>query len=117
MAAQTSDLMSSCAYQLKIVNSIRASLDVQVAERVVNAIITSRLDYCKSLLAGLTVQDFTRLQRLQNAAARCVLMRPRDLVLQTCCVSCTGSRCVNEYILNCCYSHTIRLMVQPLNTW
>ena len=78
MTTQTSHLMSSCAYQLKLVNSIRASLDVQVAERVVNAIFTSRLDYCNSLLAGLTVQDFTRLQRLQNAAARCVLMRPRD---------------------------------------
>ena len=35
MTAQTSHLMSSCAYQLKLVNSIRASLDVQVAERVV----------------------------------------------------------------------------------
>ena len=43
-----------------------------------NAIFTSRLDYCDFLLAGLTVQDFTRLKRLQNAAARCVLMRPRD---------------------------------------
>ena len=42
--------MSSCAYQLKLVNSIRASLDVQVAER---------LDYRNSLLAGLIVQDFT----------------------------------------------------------
>ena len=78
MTTQTSHLMSSCTYQLKLVNSIRASLDVQVAERVVNAIFTSRLDYCNSLLAGLTEQDFTRLQRLQNAAARCVLMRPRD---------------------------------------
>ena len=78
ITAQTSHLMSSCAYQLKLVNSIRANHDVQ-AERVVNAIFTSRLDYCNSLLAGLTVQDFTRLQRLQNAAARCVLMRPRDL--------------------------------------
>ena len=43
-----------------------------------NTIFTSRLDYCNSLLAGLTVQNFTRLQRLSNAAARCVLMRPRD---------------------------------------
>ena len=57
--------MSSCAYQLKLVNSIRGSLDVQGAERVVNAIFTFRLDYCNSLLAGLTVQGFTRLQRLQ----------------------------------------------------
>ena len=72
MTAHTSHLMSSCAYQLKLVNSIRASLDVQ------NAIFTSRLDYCNYLLAGFTVQDFTRLQRLQNATGRCVLMRPRE---------------------------------------
>ena len=38
MTAQTSHLMSCCAYQLKLVNCIRASLDVQVAE---NAIFTS----------------------------------------------------------------------------
>ena len=50
-----SHLMSSCDYQLKLNNSIRASLDVQVSERVVNAIFTSRLDYCNSLLAGRTV--------------------------------------------------------------
>ena len=78
ITAQTSHLMSFCAYQLKLVNSIRASLDVQVAERVVNTIFASRLDYCNSLLTGLTVQDFTRLQRLQITSARCVLMRPRD---------------------------------------
>ena len=78
MTAQTSHLMSSCAYQLKLVNCIRASFDVQLAERVVNAIFTSRLDYCNYLLADLTIQDFTRLQRLQNTAARCVLMRPWD---------------------------------------
>ena len=95
----------------------RASLDVQVAERVVNAIFTSRLDYCNSLLAGLTAQDFTRMQRLQNAAARCILMRPRDF-------SATDMLCEmhrlpvrNEYIINCCYSLTKLLMVQPLNTW
>ena len=64
MTAHTSHLMSFCAYQLKLVNRIRASLDVQVAARVVNAIFTSRLDYCNSLLAGLTVQDFTRLHRV-----------------------------------------------------
>ena len=64
ITAQTSHLMSSCAYQLKLVNSIRTSLDVRVADRVMNAIFTSRLDYCNSLLAGLTVQDFTRLKRL-----------------------------------------------------
>ena len=65
----TAPLMSSCANQLKLVNSIRGSLDVQFTERVVNTIFTYRVDYCNSMLAGLTVQDFIRLQRLQNAAA------------------------------------------------
>ena len=59
--AHTSHLMSSCTYQLKLVNSIRATLDVQVAKRVVNAIFTSRLDYGNSLLAGLTVQDSAKI--------------------------------------------------------
>ena len=77
ITAQTSHLMNSCAYLLKLVNSIRGSLDVQVAESVVNAIFTFRLYYCSSLLADLTVQDFARFQRLQNATAGCVLMIPR----------------------------------------
>ena len=77
MTAQTSHLMSSCAYQLKLVNSIRASLDVQVAERAVDAVFT---DWTTVIVCwpALIIQDFTRLKRLQNAAARCVLMRPRD---------------------------------------
>ena len=36
-------------------------------------------------------------------------------MLHTCCVSCAGSRCVNEYIINCCYSLTKFLMVQLLS--
>ena len=79
---------------------------------MVNAIFTSRLDYCNSLMAGLTVQDFTRLQILQNGAARCVLMRPRDF-------SATDMLCELHWLpvckrvfINCCYSLTKLLIVQ-----
>ena len=44
MTVQTSHIMSSCAYQIVLVNSIQANLNVQVAETVVNAICTSILD-------------------------------------------------------------------------
>ena len=54
MTAQTSHLLSSCVYQLKLVNSIRASLDVQVAERVVNATLPP--EWNTAILCWLALQ-------------------------------------------------------------
>jgi hypothetical protein len=47
----------------------------------VQAIITSRLDYCNSLLAGLPRSSLDPLQRVQNAAARLIIqLGPQDHV-------------------------------------
>ena len=46
--------------------------------RVVNAIITSRLDYCNALLHGPSVVNIARLQRIHNSAAKLILRRPRS---------------------------------------
>ena len=53
-------------------------LPMATKERVVNAIITSRLDYCNSLLYGTSVNNIARLQRIHNSAARQILRRPRS---------------------------------------
>ena len=47
-------------------------------ERVVNAIITSRLDYCNALLCDTSVVNIACLQRIHNSAARLILRRPRS---------------------------------------
>ncbi|KAK2170581.1 hypothetical protein LSH36_2g17002, partial [Paralvinella palmiformis] len=39
---------------------------------VVHAFVTSRIDYCNSLLYGISDYNINRLQRIQNSAARIV---------------------------------------------
>ena len=45
---------------------------------IVQAITMSRIDYCNSLLYGVTATNLTKLQLVQNAAARLVCPIPRN---------------------------------------
>ena len=56
-------------YHLRNIGMIRKYLTQKAAERAVHALITSRLDYCNSVLYGITAVQLDRLQRIQNNAA------------------------------------------------
>ena len=51
---------------------IRPMLDRTVANTVACSIVSTRLDYCNSLLFGITDKNIQRLQRVQNTLARVV---------------------------------------------
>ena len=55
---------------LRNIASIRPALTDKAAECLIHAFITSRLDCCNSLLAGLPGTTLDKLQSIQNAAAR-----------------------------------------------
>ena len=56
-------------YNLK---RIRKYLDQDSAKTIVHACVTSKLDYCNSLLFGLPESQIGRLQRVQNTCARLI---------------------------------------------
>ena len=52
-------------------------LTFDAAQLLVQALVTSKLDYCNSLLYGLAKNVIKQLQRVQNAAARVVTLSPK----------------------------------------
>ena len=49
---------------------VRSSLTIETTETLVHAFVSSRLDYCNSLLYGINDSLLKKLQAVQNAAAR-----------------------------------------------
>ena len=68
---------SLCYFHVRKIANIRNYLSEESAAQLVHAMITSRIDYCNSLLAGVPDYDIKRLQRLQNIAARIMTRSPR----------------------------------------
>ena len=73
---QHSHITSECFYYLRQLRLVRRSLTMDAAHALVRAMIHSRLDYCNSLLAGLSTGQMSRLQSVLRAAAWLVLGLP-----------------------------------------
>jgi hypothetical protein len=65
----------SCYYHLHNIAAIRDTLTRDATEKLIHALITSRLDNCNSLLINIPASSIRKLQRVQNMAARIVMRR------------------------------------------
>ena len=64
-------------FHIRALRHIRSSLTAEAAKTVATAKVGSRLDYCNSLLAGISVSNLSRLQLVQNTLARVVTQKSR----------------------------------------
>ena len=69
-------ITNSAFYHLRNISRLRPSLSDSVAETLIHAFVTSRLDYCNGVLFGVPKKYLDRLQYVQNSAAR-VLTRTK----------------------------------------
>jgi len=69
MSAQFGAVCQSTYNYLRQLRPVARTLSVEARKTVVQAFVSSRLDYCNSLLSGATDSLVQRLQAVQNAAA------------------------------------------------
>ena len=56
----------NCNFHLRALRHIRSSLTQDVANMMASSIVGSRIDYCNSLLIGISEQNLDRLQQVQS---------------------------------------------------
>ena len=100
-----SEICKSCFYHIRDLRRIGRHIPLSTAKTISNAIISSRLDYCNSLLNNIAKQDLSKLQRVQNCLARVVLRAPRFSPSLPLPNNYTGFQLITEYNSNCPLLH------------
>ena len=70
MSTHISKLCSSAFFDLHNISRIRKFLSPGETKSLVHAFVTSRVDYCNSLLYGLPASQLNKVQRVLNTASR-----------------------------------------------
>ena len=77
MADHINNTCKSTAFHLHNIWKVRRYLDKTTTEKIIHALVTSRVDYCNSLFQSASNSSLAKLQRIQNMAARIVEMVPK----------------------------------------
>ena len=81
MDRHVNSVCSSCYYHIRALRHIRPSLNQETAANIGRSVVSSRLDYCNSLMYGISRANMKKLQRVQNALIRVICsLGPRDSV-------------------------------------
>ena len=74
--SRISAICSACLYHIRDLRCICCYLDLNGAKLLANALVSSRLDYCNSVLSSIADTHLPKLQRVQNRLAHVVTKSP-----------------------------------------
>ena len=74
MSAQVNKMVKNSSFHIRNIGRVRRKIFENSAKILVHLLVTSRLDYCNSLLSGISEQSLSKLQLFQNNAARLVTL-------------------------------------------
>ena len=77
MNAHVTKVCQAIHFHLRNIGKVRKYLDFDTTTILVHSLVTSRLDYCNSLLLGVPKQTLNRLHMVQNHAARLITLSKR----------------------------------------
>ena len=72
MTPHVNNIVRSCFYQLGQLWCVRLSITNDAAKTLVHALITSRLDYCNSIMYVASASNIRKMQTVLNASARLI---------------------------------------------
>ena len=79
MSSQISQLSKRIYFQLKTIGSVRNYLTKAAAKTLVTTLILFQLDYCNAILSGLPAEKLSKLQVLQNQAAKLITKQKKSV--------------------------------------
>jgi hypothetical protein len=72
MENHVNNICKTSYFYIRLLGKLRKFLDKETGAMIMHAFVTSRLDYCNSLLYGISSSLTTKLQHILNTAARIV---------------------------------------------
>ena len=72
LVPQVDSIVRSCNYHIRALRHIRKCLTLEATKKIAFGLVTSRLDYCNSLLFNTSKSNISNLQHIQNNLARVV---------------------------------------------
>ena len=111
MTAHVRRICRTSFYQLRQLRTVRRSLSSEACTTLVHAFVTSRLDYCNSLLAGISDSLLLQLQSVLRVAARLVMRKgkfdPISDDIRDHCIGFQSRREFNSNLVSWCTSVSV----------